>query len=374
MNLSRRVAGAVGTIALAGGALAVVPAAGATTGSVNYACTSAATGDFTAAVEIDSAPSPVAAGQPVTFTTKLTIPGTERPDFPPTADKIAGTAALEVNGAGAKQTVQHTIPITDIPAAGPVPLLATGTWTPLQSGDYTLVADDLTASLQFYNGAAAVGSLVAVTCSEPVPAPTIDAISVTATSVTKLTVNNTRAKFGEDVLAKAEVGTTGGGAAGSLVFTLGSETETVAVAGNGRAQTTLTAGQPPGSKYPLTATFVPTDAKNVTGSTASTDVKISKDKTNAQVRAGSSKRGKKVQVKVSINSVHGEKVDGKVKVILKRGSTKLRVETRSLRNEERTIGLIRLYDTGRYKVRVKYLGSPEFRKTSDKDQFFVFRR
>lgn len=376
-KISRTLVGGVAAVALGGSGLAVLAPAQADTGAQTYACTSTPTGPFNATVQIDSTPDKIAAGGKLAFTTKVQIPNAVRDALraaPYNAREVDGTAALNVNGAGATKTVAHTIPRSNIFPAAPLNLTATGELALDQSGDYTLTGGTLAPSLQLYDAAGAPSGLpVAITCTAPAIVPVIDTVSVTATSETKVSVNNSRVLYGQDVQAKAQVTTTGGAAKGNVVFTLGSQTETVVVAGNGKAQTTLTAAEPSGSKYPLTVQFVPTDAANVAGSTTSTDVKIKKDKANIQARVGDTQRGRKVRAKISVNSVHGEKIEGKVKVILKNNGKNLRVKTKSLRNGDRTVGLIRLYKTGNYKVRVKYLGAPNFRKTNDKAYFKVHR-
>lgn len=376
-KISRTLVGGVAAVALGGSGLAVLAPAQADTGAQTYACTSTPTGAFNATVQIDSTPDKIVAGGKLAFTTKVNIPDAVRDALraaPYNARELQGTAALSVNGTGSTQTVAHTIPRGNIFPAAPLNLTATGELALSQSGDYTLTAGSLAPSIQLYDaGGAPIGLPVAITCTAPAIVPVIDTVSVTATSTTKVELNSTRVKFGQDVQAKAEVATTGGAAKGNVVFTLGDRTETVAVGANGKAQTTLRSDVPPGSKYPVTATFVPTDTKNVTQSEGTEDVKVVKDKANVQVRVGNTQRGRKVKAKISINSVHGEKVEGKVKVILKDGDKNLRVKTKKLRDEDRTVGLIRLYEPGKYKVRVKFLGSSEIRKTSDK-AFFEVRR
>jgi hypothetical protein len=67
-------------------------------------------------------------------------------------------------------------------------------------------------------------------------------------------------------------------------------------------------------------------------------------------------------------------VSGRVRVILKRKGEVLREKTKQLRDGSRSVGLVHLYETGVYLVRVKYLGHNDFRKSNDRDWFRVVRR
>jgi hypothetical protein len=370
-----RTASTIGAGALTAAVLAVTSPAGAATGPVSYACTSTATGAFTATVEVDGAPDTVAAGAPIAVTTKITLPDSVRASLYATgARSVDGTAQLTVSGPAMPRTVAHTVARAALGDSGPVQLTATGALTLSEAGDVVLAAGALAPTLQFYAGGQPSGAPVALTCSAPAPAPTIDTVAVTATSTTALALDPVRSSYGDKVLARATVTTTGGPAKGMVVFTLGSQTRKASVKSNGTAETTLRAEVPAKRSYPVSATFQPADTKNVGASTTSQQVSVNKDSTNVRVSVGRTLRGRWVRAVVGINSVHGADVTGRVQVILKRGGKTLRVKTKSLRDERRTVWLIPVYRLGRHTVQVKYLGQPDFRKSSDKAAFYVVRR
>jgi hypothetical protein len=370
---SFRAAGALAAIVVAGAALTTVSPAQAATGSVSYLCTSPATGAFTAALDIDSAPSPVPAGSAITLTTKMTLPYAVRATLASGgAPRIDGTARLHVTVATESRQVDQTIPSTAIGSEGPLLLVASGTTTLTTSGSTRLRAGDLTATLQRRNAdGTATGDPIGLSCAEPGPDPTIDRVDVTATSATMLTLNHARVDFGEKAQATARVTTTGGRAKGAVLFQLGDRTDRVWLGKDGVARSALTADLPAKASYPLTATFMPADVARVSPSSASTQVRVRKDRVNAQVRPIDARRGKRVKAWVLVRSVHGEPVTGHVRVILKRGSDELRVKTKRLQDGHRRVGLIRVWKPGRYQLRVKYLGTTNFRRSNDRVWFRI---
>ncbi|GAA2114312.1 DUF6801 domain-containing protein [Nocardioides bigeumensis] len=371
-----RLSGWIAAGALGVSGLIAVPPATATTGAIPYNCTSQETGAFVATVEIDTDPATIAAGSDLSATSILSFPSDVRQRlYDAGARSVAGTVDLAVSASGQGRQVGQSIAATAVSDSGPLTLTAVGSLSWTTSGQVRLRAGDLKSSLQLRDATGtALGAPVVLACSEPGPDPTIDILSVTATTSTLVSVDERRVSHGEKARAVARVASTGGKAKGAVIFQLGSLTDRVWLGKDGVARTALETDLSAGAVYPLTATFVPADERHVSPSTATTSVRVVKDRVHVRVRVPDTRRGKRVRAHVAVRPVHGSPVSGRVRVILKRKGDVLREKTKQLRDGSRSVGLVHLYETGVYLVRVKYLGHNDFRKSNDRDWFRVVRR
>jgi len=158
-RLNSRVLGALGALALAGGALGVVAPSSAATGTLAYTCTVPVSGakPFTAVADTD-APGKIAYGETVTptVTASITFPEDVTTTLRDTvgAKKVDGKAdvAATVDGVATPWTL--AVPQTNVPPNGALVLTGTGpagTFTGTKVGSvYDLAVGNFTATINNY--------------------------------------------------------------------------------------------------------------------------------------------------------------------------------------------------------------------------------
>jgi hypothetical protein len=387
-RLSMRVASVL-AVALVGAGLTVgltAGTAGAASGSITYTCTMPTLGARDIAVTADSnLPSTMAPHQTAAYTisSSVNIPA----DIVDLARDFLGASTVEGGVAstgdfnGSPVTAPLTIPVTPIPASGSLPLAAAGPggdFTPSDPGTYVLSTGNFTADLIFKNAEgtqvyAADDMPCAVKEAVPAQNTTVDTVNVFAPTTTTLALARTTAAYGQATTATATVTSTFAPPSGSVVFTVGGKTITKTLS-SGKATVTLptlTAGK----TYAVKATFKPAQPPFFSTSTATKSFKVVADPTRTTVLAPDIRKGGKGRATITVKSLHGKTVIGKVEAKLFKGTTLLGKVTVSLSGGKASVvfsRILKVVGTG-YKVVGKYLPTTNFKSSTDSDPFRVNR-
>ncbi|MEO5854268.1 MAG: DUF6801 domain-containing protein [Nocardioides sp.] len=221
---SKRLVGAVGAVALTGGALGVVAPAQAVTDPMTYTCTSLAfTGakQFTMVADTD-APRRIAYGETVapTATATITVPEDVTTSIRDVgmAKKVDGKADVAASVDGSSRPWTLAVPQTSVPPNGALTLFGTGSageFAGTKVGTiYDVAVRDFTATLNLYNanGTPATPPTAQVTCLlDPGQNAAVDTVKVVkdqTTPAVKLLQTRQGAKAKVKVSVTAEHGLT----------------------------------------------------------------------------------------------------------------------------------------------------------------------
>lgn len=386
-RLSTRVA-VIATLAVAGAGLTAgltAGSAGAASGTITYTCTTPL-GASDIPVTMDSTlPATLAPGGTADY--DLTAGVEVAASLVDAARDLLGAATVEgsvaatgdINGAPVSGTL--AIPVTALPASGPLPLSAAGTGgqvAPTAPGTLTLKAGNFTADLLFKKADGSTAyDLQDMACVVKVATPaqntTVDTVKVVAPSTTTLALARTTAAYGQATTATATVGSAFSAPTGSVVFTVGGKTITKTISA-GKATVTLPTLNA-GKTYAVKATYKPASTAPYTASSATKSLKVVADPTKTAAGAPDIKRGGKARALVHVKSAHGKVVTGKVVAKLFKGAKQLGKVTVALKGGKATVIFgKRLTVVGPgYKVVVKYLATTNFKTSTDSDPFRVKR-
>lgn len=273
MRLTGSLAGALASVLAAG--MLSAPAADASTGTLQYTCSGPGFGTassyaFTAVVDSDlPATLPFGSQYTASTTTTITAPESFRSWAVSQgytvlyAGAILGTA---VDGVAQPATYQPTPAIA-------VPLAGTWTWTTeptsmevsattLGHHTYAVTSLDITVAFHDANGPRlATTATCVVDSSAPTYDPTIDSWDVVATTATSTTSLSLKGDTATAIIVTSD----GTAAVGVVEFSAGENSVTVPVV-SGQATVRLPKFSP--GACTVTATFVPDETSQLTGSTA----------------------------------------------------------------------------------------------------------
>jgi hypothetical protein len=379
-------------VVMTGGGLAAVAApANATTGSVEYTCTTDPldpTKTFKLPVEIDSdAPAKVYVGDTanIKVSSKTVLPGAlAKPAYDGGArffdGSVAANGTVKIGtGSPLGVPVNQTIPETAIPdqtTATDVPFTATTAsaipFKPTTLGDLEMTAGDFAATINLKDAAKApaVPPKVDVTCKAPAKAPVIDTVVVVARSSTALTLTPATAGYGAPVTATAKVTTTGGTPAGDVTFVVDGVSTKVPVK-DGAAS--LVIDEAVVGSHAVSATFTPKDAIHYEGSSATpATLKVSKAATSTKVKIIGKRVRERTSAAIKVVGINKTVPTGKVKLVLRKAGNQgfHKAKSGTLAKGARTFNLGRL-GKGRYKVVVKYLGDGNHLRSKTVKRFRV---
>jgi len=105
--------------------------------------------------------------------------------------------------------------------------------------------------------------------------------------------------------------------------------------------------------------------------TAVDSIRVVRDTTSTTVAARDINKGARAKAKVKVASEHGLTPKGKVKAKLFRDGQRLQTKQVFLRDGKRVVRFVRLAKAGTYTVRAKYVGSANFKGSSQTDTFTV---
>ena len=376
-----RALSAVTIAALAGAAgLAAVPPASAVSAPLTYHCTTSPNvGEYDLSAVVDTnAPATLGSGMtvPITVTSDVTIP-----DSLATYLRGLNVASVEgtsqstgtVNGASRVSTL--TIPKTAVPAVGtPMHLVGTGPGGTITAGAIGSTnlrgAGNFTAKLTGRDPAG--NSVVPETTYTCTLAPAtgqnllVDSVtSVQTTTTTTVTVDGP-VSYGDVPVARAEV-TQGGSStkpAGSVAFTYGGKTITVAVKG-GKASADLAQALTMGANH-VTAVFTPTD-KDKAPSQATGAFTVVRGPTTTTASVVFRDTLHRLVGKALVVADLGTDVAGKVRFTLKRDGTRIRTATVDLNAKDKARkAFANIRKAGTYLVVAKYLGSPTLKRSTNR--------
>jgi len=380
-------------VVMTGGGLAAVAApANATTGSVEYTCTTDPldpTKSFKLPVTIDSdAPAKLYVGETanIKVSSASVLPGA----LAETAydggarffdGSIAGNGTVRIgNGQPAAVVVNQTIPETVIleqTTAKDVPFTATSAsaipFNPTTLGDLEMTAGDFKATLNLKDAAKAptVPPTVEVDCEAPAgKAPVIDNILVVSRSTTTLTLSPATAGYGAPVTATAKVTTPGGTPDGEVTFVVGGVSTKVPVKAGAAS---LVIDQTVVGTHAVSATFTPKDATHYEGSSATpVTLKVSKAATSTKVKITGKRARQRTTAAIKVVGINKTVPTGKVKLVLRKVGNQGFHTAKSgrLAKGARIFNLGRL-GKGRYKVVVKYLGDSNHLRSKTVKRFRV---
>jgi hypothetical protein len=217
VELSKRFVGAVGALALTGGALGAVAPAHAASAALTYTCTGTAPGPGTYTMVADTdAPRRIAYGETVTPTATGTVTVPENVttairDAPVNAKKVDGRADVAATVDGTANPWTLTVPQTNVPPNGTMTLVGTGpagTFTGEQVGRiFDIAVGNFTATINLYqaNGTPTTPPTMTVACVlNPSQNGAVDTIKVVKDK-TATTVLPRQTRLGAKVKAKVKV-------------------------------------------------------------------------------------------------------------------------------------------------------------------------
>jgi hypothetical protein len=377
-QLVRRALIATGALVASGAVVLTAPTQAASV-ALTYHCTTSPNAgeyDFSAVVDTN-APATLGSGMtvPITVTSDVTIPET-------LATTLRGLNVATVEGTsqstgtvdGVSRVSTLTIPRTAVPAPGtPMHLIGTGpggTITAKAVGTTILIgAGNFTATLTPKDtaGNTVAPGVTTFTCAlTPATGQNLLVDSVTAvqtTTTTTLTVD-APVGYGSMPVARAEVTQSGSSSkpSGSVAFTYGGKTVTVAVKG-GKARADLPQALTMGPNH-VTAVFTPTD-KTKAPSQATTAFTVVRGPTTTTASMTYRDTRFRLVGTALVVAEFGTDVAGSVKFTLKRNGTKLRTATVALtsRDKARTV-FANVRKAGTYLIVAKYLGSPTLKRST----------
>jgi hypothetical protein len=216
VDLSKRLVGAVGALALTGGALGAVAPAHAASATLTYTCTGTApgtAGTYTLVADTD-APRRIAYGETVapTATGTITVPEAVRAHIRDTigAHRVDGRADVAATVDGTANPWTLTVPQTNVPPNGTMPLLGTGpagTFTGDKVGRiFDIAVGNFAATINFYqpNGTPILPSTTLTCVLNPSQSGAVDTIKVDKDKTTT-TVLPRQTRLGAKVKAKIKV-------------------------------------------------------------------------------------------------------------------------------------------------------------------------
>lgn len=189
-----------------------------------------------------------------------------------------------------------------------------------------------------------------------------------------LVLQRSTAAYGQATTATATVSSTFTTPTGSVLFTVGGKTLTKALSG-GRATVRLPA-LTAGKTYAVKATYKPSSTAPYPPGSATRSLRVVADSTRTTVLAPDIRRGRKARAGITVKSVHGKLVTGKVEAKLFRGARQLGKVTVTLSGGKASVvfaRILRIVGTG-YKVTAKYLPTTNFKSSIDSDPFRVTRQ
>ena len=220
-------------------------------------------------------------------------------------------------------------------------------------------------------GPAAVTAAVSpVACQDNYPNPI-------ATS-TNLTLRDSIVEFGTRQRAFATVSSTAGRPTGSVRFSVAGKSWLVKIDNNGEASKTLPAGLSANETYTVTARFVPDCVTAQVGGSGDTQ-RLTVFKANTRISsvlAPSIKRGKKATVRAVVGT-KTRSPKGEAKIVIWKGNKKMSkvVDLRSIGAGDSVVkanfGKVR--KVGTWNVKIKFLGSDNFKKAVKFSSFRVKR-
>lgn len=194
-----------------------------------------------------------------------------------------------------------------------------------------------------------------------------------ASSETALTLLNSMGRFGDVNRATVQVTSGNTTPAGQVQFAINGNTRaTRPLSANGTATFGLPGYLPAKTTHSVTATFVPADACAVEGSSDSSSYTVFRRGTKATAAAPDRVRGKRPVVRVSVDSGLPRDARGKVRVVLRRGG-KIRANRVVRLSDGSAVVRFRKMRVGDYKVRVRYLGARNFKRSTNVTTFGVQR-
>jgi uncharacterized protein DUF6801 len=272
VDLSKRLVGAVGALALTGGALGAVAPAHAASAALTYACTGTVpgtSGTYTMVADTD-APRRIAYGETVTPTATgtVTVPEAVTTAIRDTigAKKVDGRADVAATVDGTANPWTLTVPMTNVPPHGTMTLVGTGpagTFTGEKVGRiFDIAVGNFTATVNFYeaNGTPRIPPSTTVTCVlNPSQSGAVDTIKVVKDKTTT-TVMPRQTRLGAKVKAKikvvAEHGETVKGRVKAKLFRNGNRIQTKQVyLRDGKRKVTFIRAQRPGN-YKVVGKYV----------------------------------------------------------------------------------------------------------------------
>lgn len=168
-------------------------------------------------------------------------------------------------------------------------------------------------------------------------------------------------------MATATVTSNGTAPAGVVTFSLGGKSVAMPVA-SGKATAKLPS-VPPGD-YAVSATFVPDQPSQLTGSTGKAPYNVPRIATKSRASANYQTDLGLVKARARVRATDGSDVSGRVTFILKRNGQTVQNATVRLASNDVAIKRFRnLPPNGRYVVVTKYLGTSTFEPSKDRYRF-----
>ena len=378
-QLVRRALLATGALIASGAVVLSAPTQAASVALTYHCTTSPNVGEYDVSAVVDTnAPATLGSGMtvPITVTSDVTIPdslATTLRGFNVASVEGTSQSTGTVNGASRVSTL--TIPKTAVPAPGtPMHLIGTGPGGTITAGaigsTILLGAGNFTATLTPKDTA---GNTVApgVTTFTCALAPSgqnllVDSVTAVQTTTTTTVAVDGPVSYGAIPVAHAEV-TQGGSStkpAGSVAFTYGGKTITVAVKG-GKAKADLPQALTMGANH-VTAVFTPTD-KDKAPSQATGAFTVVRGPTTTTASVVFRDIRHLLVGKALVVADLGTDVAGQVKFTLKRDGTRIRTATVDLNAKDKARkAFANIRKAGTYLLVAKYLGSPTLKRSANR--------
>lgn len=217
-------------------------------------------------------------------------------------------------------------------------------------------------------GAAAIALIGGLT----VAAPATQA-AAPVTSTTTVVAAPASAAYGAAIDVTATVAAAPEKPMGEVVFTVAGKTVNAPVKPNdGTASAKLPVPLPVGT-YELVATYTPKDAAAIAPSAGTTSLIVVKDATQVTVDAPSVTKPNPIVAAIAVTSTNGETVTGQVQVRLYKKGVLIKTKLKTLDAQAKATAKFAKLKPARYKVRVKYLGSANFKRDGAKTYSKVLR-